>query len=222
MLAQLALHGTTVADPMKANFDKVETAEGKPLPERARERLKHEQQRLRLATEQRIALEKAQERRLRKLKSELARASASATESAGIPETTDEKVLHLSQLRGIGTAIAAVIAQELLWREFHNGKAVGSSVGLTSSPYDSGNDERDQGVTKRGNARARATLIEAAWMWLRYQPESELARWFNGRAASGRRGRRVGIVAVARKLMVALWRYTEFGVIPEGAELKAA
>ena len=103
--------------------------------------------------------------------------------------------------------------------------------GLTGTPYDSGSSKRDQGISKAGNRRVRTMMVEIAWLWLRYQPNSKLSRcssctsnhWFRERfAGGGARMRRVGIVALARRLLVALWRYLEDGVLPEGAELKAA
>ena len=99
---------------------------------------------------------------------------------------------------------------------------LGACAGLTGTPYDSGGSKRDQGISKAGNARVRTMMVEIAWLWLRYQPNSKLSRWFRERfAGGGARMRRVGIVALARRLLVALWRYLEDGELPEGAELKA-
>jgi len=130
----------------------------------------------------------------------------------------------LMQLCGIGLIGAWVLASEIFgWRKFRNRREVGAILGLTPTPYSSGNDEREQGISKAGNARARSMLVELAWLWLRYQPESALSQWFKTRfSGGGKRMRRIGIVALARRLAVALWRYIDQGVIPAGATLKAA
>ena len=95
---------------------------------------------------------------------------------------------------------------------------MGGSVGLAGTPYNSGESDREQGISKAGNARVRATLVELAWMWIRYQPESNLTKWFEKRYASqSKRLRRIGIVAVARRLMIQLWHFLEHGVDPPGA-----
>ena len=133
-----------------------------------------------------------------------------------------QKVKRLVQLRGIGLESAWVFSMELFaWRQFANRRELAGAVGLTPTPYSSGDTERQQGVSKIGNKRVRTLLVEIAWVWLRYQPDSALSRWFNERfAAGGARLRRIGIVALARKLLIALWRFVEYGVIPEGARLK--
>ena len=125
---------------------------------------------------------------------------------------------------GIGLIGAWVLAAELFgWREFRNRREVGAVLGLTPTPYSSGQDQREQGISKAGNRRARAMLVELAWLWLRYQPDSALTQWFKTRfAGGGKRLRRIGIVALARRLGIALWRYLTQGTIPPGAVLKAA
>jgi transposase len=130
----------------------------------------------------------------------------------------------LMQLCGIGLIGAWVLASEIYgWRAFRNRKEVGSVLGLTPTPYSSGTAQREQGISKAGNKRARSLLVELSWLWLRYQPDSALSQWFKARfSGGGKRLRRIGIVALARRLAVALWRYTAQGVIPEGARLKAA
>ena len=130
----------------------------------------------------------------------------------------------LMQLCGIGLIGAWVLAGEIYgWRVFRNRKEVGSVLGLTPTPYSSGSDEREQGISKAGNKRARSLLVELSWLWLRHQPDSALSQWFKERfSGGGKRLRRIGIVALARRLAVALWRYTAQGVIPEGARLKGA
>jgi transposase len=114
-----------------------------------------------------------------------------------------------------------VLATELFYRKFNNRRKVASYMGLTPTPYNSGSIERDQGISKAGNRRARTITIELAWIWLRNQSESNLSRWFHSRVgtAAGRL-RRITIVALARKLTVALWRFVEADVVPHGAVLK--
>ncbi len=134
-----------------------------------------------------------------------------------------DKALRLEQLKGVGPVSAWLMTFEFFgWREFKNVKQVGAAAGLTPTPHNSGDMVREQGISKSGNKRIRATMIELSWLWLRYQPESRITIWFNERfATAGKRMRRIGIVAVARKLLVALWKYLEKGMIPEGSILKA-
>jgi transposase len=141
-------------------------------------------------------------------------------------ETSDdasvEKVRQLMKLRAIGPNSAWLFVMEFFgWREFRNRREVGALAGLTPTPYQSGEESREQGISKAGNRPVRAMAIEIAWCWLRYQPDSELAQWFYERfGRGGKRMRKVGIVALARKLLVAFWRYLETGEIPAGATLK--
>lgn len=130
----------------------------------------------------------------------------------------------LLKLRSIGIRSAWILVHELFgWRRFNNRRELAGCVGLTPTPYDSGNSTREQGISKAGNRRLRALLVELAWLWLRHQPQSALSVWFGKRfAGGGKRMRRVGIVAMARRLLVALWRYLQDGVVPDGARLKAA
>lgn len=133
-------------------------------------------------------------------------------------------VSQLMRLRSIGLRSGWLLVAEIFgWRRFANRRQLAGCIGLAPTPYDSGASQREQGISKAGNKRARALLVELAWMWLRLQPDSALTRWFNQRFAhGGSRMRRVGIVALARRLAVALWRYLEHGEIPAGASLKRA
>ncbi len=133
-----------------------------------------------------------------------------------------DKVRRLLRLCGIGENSAWLYVMEFFgWREFHNRREVGGLAGLVATPFDSGEQSRDQGISKAGNSPIRAMAIEIAWCWLRYQPDSELSRWYTERfGKGGKRLRKIGIVALARKLLIALWRYLEDGVIPAGAQLK--
>jgi len=131
-------------------------------------------------------------------------------------------VAQLVQLRAIGPKGAWVLVKEIFgWREFANRRELAGCVGLAPTPYASGDSEIEQGISKAGNRRVRAMLVEQAWKWLQLQPDSALTQWFNRRFASGgKRMRRVGIVALARRLVIALWRYLKHGEIPAGAVLK--
>jgi transposase len=133
------------------------------------------------------------------------------------------QVNGLMQLKGVGWQSSWLLVMEFFaWRAFRNQRQVGACAGLTPTPYSSGDSEREQGISKAGNRRVRTLMIELSWLWLRYQPGSALSRWFQRRfAGGGKRMRRIGIVALARKLLIALWRYVTDGVIPEGAVLKA-
>jgi transposase len=133
-----------------------------------------------------------------------------------------EKVRRLMGLRAIGVRSAWVLVLELFgWRAIQNGKELGALVGLVPTPYTSGQGEHEQGISKAGNRHVRGLIVELAWLWLRLQPGSKLSRWYQARFGAGnRRARKVGIVALARKLLVALWRYVDQGELPEGAQEK--
>ncbi|AZP12244.1 IS110 family RNA-guided transposase [Undibacterium parvum] len=179
--------------------------DGSALAPELQQRLRRESVRMELAEQQLLALEKALVKQL--------------------PESTQERIATLTRLKAIGKVGAMRIVLELFWRDFDNRRQVGSCVGLVPQPYDSGESHIDQGISKQGNRRVRALLVEMAWMWLRYQPESALTRWFDKRtqgSGPNKRARRIAIIAVARRLVIALWRYLKDGVIPDGATLKAA
>jgi len=153
-------------------------------------------------------------------------------ERANVLRHTDEsdepcdirKIRQLQKLRAIGPNGAWVLTKEFFgWRDFKNRRQVGSLSGLTSTHYQSGDTNFEQGISKAGIVPVRQMAIELAWGWIRYQPRSKLTTWYNERFASaGKKARKIGIVAVARKLLIELWRYLETGVLPEGAELKIA
>ncbi|MEI6001797.1 IS110 family transposase [Paraburkholderia bengalensis] len=185
--------------------DDVRCYDGSPLPPELRERLLRECERLALAQEQLAALDKARQSRL--------------------PEPVRQRIHHLTRLQGVGRLGGSRLVLELFWRQFTNRRQVGACVGLVPQPYDSGEIQTDQGISKQGNARVRALLVEMAWSWIRHQPASALTQWFNQRTQGtgpNRRHRRIAIVAVARRLAIALWRYLKDGVLPDGAQLKAA
>lgn len=127
------------------------------------------------------------------------------------------KMTQLMRFRGIGLQMAWTLVHEFFWRDFRNRKQVGACAGLTGSPFQSGESHREQGISKTGNKRVRTCCVEMAWSWLRYQPNSALSQWFNQRyGKGGSRSRRKGIVALARKLLVALWKFLERQTSLEG------
>lgn len=180
--------------------------DGAPLPRTLRARLEREWEKVVLLTDQICTLVALQRRQLR-----------TATEPAM------DQVRQLLHLRGLGPVSSWVMVMECFaWRRFRNRREVGALAGLVPAPYQSGGITRDQGITKAGNRHVRHLAIELAWGWLRYQPDSALSRWYATRFGAGSsRLRRIGIVALARRLLIALWRYLETGEVPEGAVLKA-
>jgi len=162
---------------------------------------------------ERLELAEKQLREVQKIRRELERGPADLK--------SVRSVLLLLALRGIGEEGAWAIATELFgWREFHNRREVGAITGLVGAPYDTGKKDHEQGITKAGRSSLRRLLVELAWLWLVLQPKSAMSQWFERRFGEGsKRNRRVGIVALARKLVVALWRWVEFGELPAGAEL---
>lgn len=129
---------------------------------------------------------------------------------------------RLQGLKAIGATTAETFSRELLFRDFRNRRQVGSYVGLAPSPYQSGDLSHESGISRAGNRHLRGISVDLAWAWLRYQPQSALARWYQRRFGSGGpRMRKIGIVALARKLVIALWRYAQTGIVPDGAHRKA-
>jgi transposase len=205
------LHGQGVRDamPLKPSFlsdlDKVRTGDGRPLPPCLKAEICREHERLLLVHQQIKVLE----------------AENVAAHRAPAAGSAEAKAVQLAQLRGLGPQIAQVLANEVFYRNFKNRRQVGSCFGLTDTPYDSGGSHHQQGISKAGNHRARTAAIELAWLWLRHQPDSELSRWFHARVGTVKgRIRKIAIVALARKLMVALWRYLENGLVPTGAVMR--
>ena len=203
----LLLHGCTeelddgFAERLVAG--KVRRADGTALPEELWSWLMREAERLELARQQLARLEK--------------------TLLHQLPQSVQTCIAQLGQLKGVGWVGAMRLVLELFWRDFANRRQVGACVGLVPQPYDSGNSHVDQGISKQGNRRVRALLIEMAWFWIRYQPKSQLSQWFAKRTSGGnKRTKRVAIVAVARRLAIDLWRYLREGVTPPGAQLKMA
>lgn len=180
--------------------------DGSPLPPGMKARVLREFARIQLVNQH-----------IKELDAERRQAIRTATD----PQT--EMIRQLLHLRGIGPTSAWLFVKEFFgWRQFRNRREVGALAGLTPTPYQSGDSYREQGIDKAGNRHVRAIAIEIAWAWLRFQPNSALSRWYQKRFGHGNsRMRRIGIVALARKLLIALWRYLETGEVPEGAVLKS-
>jgi transposase len=190
-----------------ARLEGLRTGDGRALPTRLKAEIVRELKRLELVIEMIATVEAERDAILTN--------PASTHVNAG-------KIKMLAKLRAIGPEFATNLVGEVFYREFANRRKLGSYVGLGSSPFCSGSVDRDRGISKAGNSTARSTMVELAWMWLRYQPDSALSVWFRERVGNLKgRPRRIAIVAMARKLLVALWRYLETGLVPTGAALKA-
>jgi transposase len=177
--------------------------DGQSVPSELQQRLQREHQRWQLVDRQIKDLENERARRIR-----------------GSEDPVVKKVRQLLQLRGIGANSAWLYVMEFFgWRRIRNRRQLGALAGLTPTPYASGDSEHEQGISKAGNRRLRTMAVEIAWCWLHFQPASALSQWYEKRFAKGSsRQRRIGIVALARKLLVALWRLLETGEVPKGAE----
>ncbi len=197
-------------DPLRRDrFERLEalrTGDGHELPPMLKEEIRRELDRIALVTTQLAAVERVRD----------------ALICMDVEERNNPAALLL-KLKGLGPEFASLLWLESLFRSFGNRRQVAAYGGLAPSPWQSGGVERDQGISKSGNRRLRKTMIELAWFWLRHQPDSALSRWFHARVGAAKgRIRRIAIVALARKLLVALWRYVTQGVVPEGAVFKAA
>jgi transposase len=210
--ALLALHGVYGYRPLRSDrwvrLAGLRRADGEPLPAQLQEEIARELHRLEFVDGQIAAVEKQRDAALA--------AAPAADDSA-------RQVKELQRLRGFGPEFSSMLVREVYYRQFANRRKVGSYVGLTSSPFRSGGIDHEQGIAKAGNRRARSTAIELAWLWLTHQPDSALTRWFHARlgGSKSRRLKRILIVALARKLVVALWRYLTAGLLPEGVRLKS-
>ena len=204
----LVLHGIAMVS-WRGFLQWVEQArcyDGQQLPPEIVKEMQREYERLQIVEQQIKDIEKRQREEV----------AAMDTESM-------RKVAKLMMLNGIGQRSSWVFIMELFgWRQFSNRAEVGAAAGLSPTPHASGKMNRELGISKGGNRRVRSLAVEIAWCWLRYQPRSKLTRWFNKRfAGGGKRMRRIGIVAVARRLLIDLWRLLEKGIIPEGAQYNA-
>ena len=206
----LMQHGIKVSNPSQKKFlealEKLRTWNGHKVPPGLKAQVVIQYERLQMVEEQIKALEQEKAEKLKK------------------PDTHSlEKVAKLAALYGIGSVSCWTFVMEFFgWRQFHNRREVAALAGLTPTPYDSGKSLREQGISKAGNQRIRVLAIEIAWAWLRFQPQSKLSQWYIKRfAGGGKRMRRIGIVAMARRLLVDLWRYLEYDKLPEGARLRS-
>ena len=207
--ALLRLHGMEVGYPRRRDWlkwlEQQRDWQGQPLSPHLLAEVTREHARLMLVRQQLAALEQAD-----------------AVQACPVPKAMTERRDQLQRLKALGPAFATALTSELFYKDFDNRRQVAAYCGLPPSPWRSGGIDREQGISKAGNPRARLKAIELAWLWRRHQPESELSRWFNTRTANaGKRARRIAIVALARKLMVALWRYLTTGLVPAGATMKA-
>ena len=193
----------------RQRLDVLKTGDGRALPDHLKAQISRELNRLELLLEQIKAVEAERD------------ASFAAAKALATP--TPAPVTMLLEIKGIGPEFAAILWMEAFFRSFANRRQIAAYAGLAPTPWQSGSVDREQGVSKAGNPRLRTTLIQLAWLWLRHQPQSALALWFKERVArNGGRFKKTTIVALARKLLVALWKYVTAGVVIEGAAMKAA
>jgi len=207
----LAIHGIYDYQPLRRDriqrLQQLHTADGRTLPPRLEAEILRELQRLEIV----IGMIKTIE----------AERDAIASANTETERGSVKKIQHLAKIKSIGPEFATTLVGEVFYRSFDNRKQLASYVGLTPAHFQSGAMSRDQGISKAGNAKARTVMIELAWLWLRHQPDSDLSVWFRDRVGKLKgRIRRITIVAVARKLLIALWRYLETGLVPKGAALK--
>ncbi len=209
ILATLGVKGyRAVRSDRREQLAGLRQPDGDPVPQAARIRIERLLDRLELVLRQIKEVEAARDTVLKN------------PTSADEPE---RMIRSLVDMRAIGPETATLLVREAFVRPIANRRALGSYVGLTGTPFSSGGREREQGIGKDGNRRVRAAMVELAWLWLRWQPDSTLSVWFRERVGkAGGRIKKIMIVALARKLLIALWRYAKDGVIPEGAKMKTA
>ena len=209
ILATLGIKGyKALRRDRRAQLNCARQPDGDPIPQKAKARIERLLDRLELVL---------------KLIEQVESARDAVLEKDAPADEAERMIRSLTDLRSIGADFATLLVREAFVRQFRNRRALGGYVGLGGTPFSSGGSEREQGIGKDGNRRVRAAMVELAWMWLRWQPDSALSVWFRARVgAMGGRIRKIMIVALARKLLVALWRYVKDGVIPEGAKMKAA
>jgi transposase len=209
ILATLGIKGyKALRRDRREQLTAVRQPDGDRIPQRAKARIERLLDRLELVL---------------KLIEQVESARDAVLEKDAPADEAERMIRSLTHLRSIGADFATLLVREAFVRQFRNRRALGGYVGLGGTPFSSGGSEREQGIGKDGNSRVRAAMVELAWMWLRWQPDSALSVWFRARVgAMGGRIRKIMIVALARKLLVALWRYVKDGVIPEGARMKPA
>jgi transposase len=191
----------------RSRLETLRTGDGRELPAHLKVQIGRELDRIELLLEQIKAVEAERD------------ALLAAARKPASQEAAPDVVTMLLALKGMGANFAAVLWSEAFYRQFANRRQVAAYAGLAATPWRSGGVEREQGVSKAGNPRLRTTMIQFAWLWIRHQPQSALTRWFKQRSQQGRKR---AIVALARKLLVALWKYVTQGVVIEGAVMKPA
>jgi transposase len=207
----------------RARLAKLPTADGASLPPRLRAEILRQVDRLELTMQHLAAVETERDAGFAAERANAAARASGAddTPAAGLP--CEGCGARLLRLKGIGPETASVLAGEMFFRAFRNRRAVASYAGLAPSPWQSGGVDNAPGISKAGNARVRKTMGQLAWLWLRNQPDRALSHWYRDRVRDGRgRIKRIAIVALARKLLVALWRFVTQGLVPTGATLKSA
>ena len=214
---KLAAQGIADFEPLRpdhrARLDRLTTGDGRALPPRLTAEIRRQLARLEAVVTDLRAVEAERDALL---------AGDKPAAPAEAVEMAPPEAAVLLRLKGIGPEFASVLCLELLFRSFSNRREVAAYGGLTPSPFKSGGIDREQGISKSGNPRLRKIMIQLAWMWIRYQPGSAISRWFAAFVGTRRgRIRRIAIVAVARKLLIALWRFATQGIVPEGAALKS-
>ena len=207
----LAIHGVYDYQPLRRDrtqqLERLRTTNGQTLPPRLKAEILRELQRLELV----VGMIKTIE----------AERDAIASAKVETEHRSAKRIQDLVRIKSIGPEFATTLAGEVFYRSFDNRKQLASYVGLSPAHFQSGSTSRDQGISKSGNAKARTVMVELAWLWLRHQPASPLSVWFHERVGKLKgRIRRITVVAVARRLLIALWRYLETGLVPEGATLK--
>jgi transposase len=220
----LATQGVFDFEPMRKDrrdrLEELRCWSGQPLPPRLKTELVREIDRLELVITQLREIEAERDLALQTTRSA---AEKLPQEPQVKPTPVASYGSQLLRLRGIGPEFASVLSLEAFYRDFRNRRELAAYSGLTPSPWKSGGIDVEQGISKAGNARLRKTMIQLAWLWLRHQPGSALSRWFYERVGDKRgKTRRIAVVALARKLLVALWRYVTEGVVPLGADLKVS
>jgi transposase len=205
LLASQGVDGRMGRNGLVESLEAIRIWDGSALPEGLRGRLEME-----------IARHAFVHRQVLSCDAQLKRVMSKSSETAAVDAR------RLAGLRAIGSNGATILVREFGWRDFRNRRQVGALAGLAPTPFQSGKSFREGGISRAGNRHVRGVIVDLAWSWLRYQPGSELSRWYRKRfAAGGSRIRRIGIVALARKLLIALWRYWAQGQIPRGAVLKS-
>jgi transposase len=204
----------------RVRLEELRTPQNQPLPPRLKAELLRQIERLELIPRQIAEMEAARDAALAAEQAAPARDTEHSTPAA-LPDAGVGA--RLSRLKGVGPETAAVPRFEAFHRSFGNRREVAAYAGLTPTPWQSGGIDTEQGIAKSGNGRVRRTMVQLAWFWLRHQPQSALSAWYHERVRGGRgRIKRVAIVALARKLLIALWRFVTQGLVPSGAVLKPA